>query len=42
MERLNSAVERLEELSPEIAMFVKLLKLEILTPGNRGERGQAQ
>lgn len=38
MERLNSAVERLEELSPEIAMFVKLLKLEILTPGNRGRK----
>ncbi|CAL5016195.1 unnamed protein product [Urochloa decumbens] len=32
MERLNSAVERLEELSPEIGTFLKLLKLEILTP----------
>ncbi|CAN6249181.1 unnamed protein product [Urochloa humidicola] len=35
MERLNSAVERLEELSPEIGMFVKLLKIEILTPEQR-------
>ncbi|CAL5068623.1 unnamed protein product [Urochloa decumbens] len=32
MERLNSAVERLEELSPEIGTYLKLLKLEILTP----------
>ncbi|KAJ1271671.1 hypothetical protein BS78_06G143900 [Paspalum vaginatum] len=31
-ERLNSAVERLEELSPEIGTFVKLLKLEVLKP----------
>ncbi|CAL5031296.1 unnamed protein product [Urochloa decumbens] len=31
MERLNSAVERLEELSPEIGTFLKLLKIEILT-----------
>ncbi|OEL25160.1 hypothetical protein BAE44_0013821 [Dichanthelium oligosanthes] len=42
MGRLNSAVERLEELSPEIRVFIKLLKLEILTPEqitaeNRGE-----
>nr|XP_034605665.1 uncharacterized protein LOC117865554 [Setaria viridis] len=43
MDRLNSVVERLEELSPEIGMFVKLLKLEILKPEqttaeNRGRK----
>ncbi|CAN6228654.1 unnamed protein product [Urochloa humidicola] len=38
MEKLNSAVERLEELSPEIGMFVKLLKIEILTPEQRRSR----
>ncbi|KAL6652475.1 hypothetical protein ACP70R_011400 [Stipagrostis hirtigluma subsp. patula] len=32
MERLNNAVERLEELSPEIGDFIKLLKLEIRSP----------
>ncbi|CAN6228655.1 unnamed protein product [Urochloa humidicola] len=30
IERLNSAVEKLEELSPEIGDFIKLLKVEIL------------
>ncbi|KAF8715174.1 hypothetical protein HU200_027729 [Digitaria exilis] len=35
IQRLNSAVERLEELSPEIGTFLKLLKLEILTPDQR-------
>ncbi|CAN6276133.1 unnamed protein product [Urochloa humidicola] len=30
MKRLNSAVEKLEELSPEIGDFIKLLKVEIL------------
>jgi hypothetical protein len=32
MERLNNAVERLEDLSSDISIFIKLLKLEILAP----------
>jgi len=32
MERLNYAVERLEDLSCDISIFIKLLKLEILAP----------
>ncbi|CAN6228656.1 unnamed protein product [Urochloa humidicola] len=38
IERLNSAVEKLEELSPEIGDFIKLLKVEILALGPKSTK----